>query len=277
MIPSRQQVHQIAYDDNSLAVVSKSGFQLLDNLSNERPDWFEYWPIRRFLLNTELSDDAWYGFFSPRFQEKTGLNASGVFQVIEELEVRHGELDAVLFSPQPDMGAFFINVFEQGEMFHPGLMEISRNVLNYLGFKVPIETMVMDSRQIVFSNYFVAKSNFWRRWFAVTEAIFQIAEAEDHPLADALNTGTSYREGSQQKVFLVERIASLLLSLESGWRAASADTFSFAWSAFQSLNGSPERAYQSDALKMAFRETGVFRYMEAYQTIRRNIGRPDEA
>jgi hypothetical protein len=152
-------------------------------------------------------------------------------------------------------------------------MEISRNVLNYLGFKVPIETMVMDSRQIVFSNYFVAKSNFWRRWFAVTEAIFQIAETEDHPLSGALNTGTSYREGSQQKVFLIERITSLLLSLESDWRVATADTFSFAWSAFQSFNGNPERAYQSDALKMAFRECGYPQYMLAYEAIRRDIGR----
>src|SRR5450631_3293085 len=26
------------------------GFEVLDNSSNERPDWYEYWPIRRFLL-----------------------------------------------------------------------------------------------------------------------------------------------------------------------------------------------------------------------------------
>jgi hypothetical protein len=273
MISSRQQIYQIAYDADSLATVSASGFKLLDNISNERPDWFEYWSIRRFLLNSELSDDAWYGFFSPRFQEKTGLNALGVFQAIENLEVRRGELDVILFSPQPDMGAFFINVFEQGEMFHPGLMEISRNVLDYLGFKVPIETMVMDSRQIVFSNYFVAKAAFWRRWFEVTEAIFQMAEAEGHPLSAALNTGTSYRQGSQQKVFLVERIASLLLSLESAWCVASANTFGFAWSGFRSFNAIPEKAHISDALKMAFKETGHRIYLAAYESIRIGIGK----
>jgi hypothetical protein len=24
------------------------GFGVLDNSSNERPDWFEYWPIRKY-------------------------------------------------------------------------------------------------------------------------------------------------------------------------------------------------------------------------------------
>src|ERR1700687_1077814 len=29
-------------------------FGVRDNSANERPDWFEYWPIRKFLLNEPL-------------------------------------------------------------------------------------------------------------------------------------------------------------------------------------------------------------------------------
>lgn len=268
------ELHQIGYDAASLAKVATAGFQLLDNMANPRPDWFEYWPIRQFLNDTALQDDTWYGFFSPRFQEKTGLNAVGVQQVITNLQANRPGLDIVLFSPQPDMGAFFLNVFEQGEMFHPGHMAVAKEVLAALGFDAPIDTLVMDSRQIVFSNYFVAKPRFWRAWFKVTEAIFEMAEDMNHPLHGALNAGTSYRDGSHQKVFLVERIASLLLTLQQHWQAASADTFSFAWSSFQSFNAKREWAYQSDALKMAFRESGRPQYMEAYQSIRKNIGQP---
>lgn len=268
------ELYQIGYDAASLAKVEAAGFQLLDNMVNARPDWFEYWPIRQFLNDTPLQDDTWYGFFSPRFQEKTGLNSLGVQQVITNLEASRPGLDVALFSPQPDMGAFFLNVFEQGEMFHPGHMAVAREVLATLGFDVPIDTLVMDSRQIVFSNYFVAKPRFWRVWFKITESIFEMAEDVNHPLHSALNAGTSYREGSHQKVFLVERIASLLLTLQPDWRAASADTFSFAWSSFQSFHAKREWAYQSDALKMAFRESGHPQYMEAYQSIRKNIGQP---
>jgi hypothetical protein len=269
---SKVEIYQIAYDEPSKGRVLNDGFRLLDNLSNDRPDWFEYWPIRRYLNSNPLQDDTLYGFFSPRFQEKTGLNASGVQEVISELENRDKDLDVILFSPQPDMGAFFLNVFEQGEMFHPGHMAVARSTLMEIGFDVPLEGVVMDSRQIVYSNYFVAKPRFWRVWFEVTEAIFRMAEDPLHKQHGELNTGTSYREGAQQKVFLIERIASLLLTTQTQWRVASADTFKFAWSSFSSFNGKPELAYQSDALKLAFRQTHNMCYMKEYESIRKSIG-----
>ena len=49
------------------------GFDVLDNSTNERPDWYEYWPIRKFLLNGPLDEDAFYGFLSPKFRLKTNL------------------------------------------------------------------------------------------------------------------------------------------------------------------------------------------------------------
>jgi len=55
------------------------GFRVLDNSSSERQDWFEYWPIRKFLLSEILQEDAFYGFLSPRFKEKTNLSSAAVF------------------------------------------------------------------------------------------------------------------------------------------------------------------------------------------------------
>ena len=46
-------LYQIAYSAASLAAV-EPGYELLDNLDNARPDWFEYWPIRRFLQQQAL-------------------------------------------------------------------------------------------------------------------------------------------------------------------------------------------------------------------------------
>ena len=58
------------------------GFGVLDNSANERPDWFEYWPIRKFLLNEALDEDAYYGFLSPKFRHKTNLTAAEVGEII---------------------------------------------------------------------------------------------------------------------------------------------------------------------------------------------------
>src|SRR5271163_1516352 len=57
-------------------------FGVLDNSANERPDWFEYWPIRRFLLNEALDENAFYGFLSPKFKLKTGLSSAAVREFI---------------------------------------------------------------------------------------------------------------------------------------------------------------------------------------------------
>ena len=67
-------IHQIYYNEKTAAQLDP-GFIALDNTSNERPDWFELWPILNFLRNTPLQDGHWYGFLSPGFFSKTALRA----------------------------------------------------------------------------------------------------------------------------------------------------------------------------------------------------------
>ena len=67
---SSANIYQIYYDEPSRQALD-SGFIPLDNTDNLRPDWSELWVIRRFLLNTPLIEDQWYGFLSPKFTAKT--------------------------------------------------------------------------------------------------------------------------------------------------------------------------------------------------------------
>jgi len=266
---SKIYLYQIAYDAYSMEQVRNNGFLLLNNMGNERPDWYEYWPIRNHLLANDFEDDAWYGFFSPKFTEKTQLSHEATCQFIDNAAKSAG-VDVVLFSPQPDMGANFLNVFEQAELFDPGFIVVAKQFLALLGFNIPLENIVMDSRQIVFSNYFVAKPKFWREWFIWTEKLFSVAEDETHALHHILCANTSYSTNSQRKVFLLERLASLLLFLKPDYKVAVANTFQFAWS-MSKLRDIPEYSYISDALKMAFRENGFPQYMDAYRKIRANL------
>ena len=58
------------------------GFEVLDNSGNERPDWFEYWPIRKFLLSQPLDENTFHGFLSPKFKLKTNLSSAEVREFI---------------------------------------------------------------------------------------------------------------------------------------------------------------------------------------------------
>src|ERR1700722_18971933 len=82
------------------------GFGVLDNSVNERPDWFEYWPIRRFLLNEALDENAFYGFLSPKFRLKTGLSSDAVREFIRA----DSAADVVLLSPSIHNSAYYLNV-----------------------------------------------------------------------------------------------------------------------------------------------------------------------
>ncbi|MCW5636954.1 MAG: hypothetical protein KIT17_26730 [Rubrivivax sp.] len=266
-------LHLIAYSEATRATaLSSPGWLVLDNLANPRPDWFEYWPIRERLLHGEpLDEAAFYGFFSPKFTAKTGLDHAAVARFVAA-QVQQAGADVLLFSPQPDMGAFFLNVFEQGETFDAGLIDAYTRYLAHIGRPAPLRQLVMDTRQVVFSNYFVARPAFWREWLALNEPLFALCEgtggdAGVQALRRDLTVPTSYAGGVQRKVFLMERAASLLLATQPQWKSVPHDPFGFGWSTSR-LREHPHEAFTSDALKRAWRDTGWPEYMQAFAAVR---------
>jgi hypothetical protein len=257
------QLYQIAYSPQTLAAL-EPGYRVLDNLANARPDWYEYWAIRQHLLANTLDEDAFHGFFSPKFGRKTGLSHA---QVTSFVQAHGADTDVFLFSPQPDMGAFFLNVFEQGETFDPGLIDAYGSFLASIGRPAELRGLVMDSRQIVFSNYFVARPAFWREWLALNEALFAACEGPASALQRALTQPTTYPGAAQRKVFLQERAASYLLATQPQWRSKAANPFTMGWSMTR-LREHPTDAFISDALKLAYREHGFPEYLAAFAQVR---------
>lgn len=257
-------LYRLAWSPDTLAHTDPD-IAILDNSANPRPDWREYWPMRQFLLNTALDDNACYGFFSPKFSSKTGLTGAGVIDFVRS----HPEADVFTFSPQADMGAFFLNVFEQGETFDPGFLEACQELLAQVGQPVDWPALTMDSRQVVFSNFIVARPAFWRQWLALCEKIFHAAEANDTPAAALANAPTTYPGAVPRKVFIIERIASLLLATQP-WRCAPYSTYQCAWSGLPTAQFKNE-AIASDALKLAYNATKDRAFLGAFAELRARI------
>src|SRR5437773_6522768 len=87
---------QIFYNDATKASLDPD-FEPLDNSANERPDWYEYWPMRSYFSANALDESAYYGFFSPLFFRKTQLSGKQVMAFASQA----GEVDAITFSPHP--------------------------------------------------------------------------------------------------------------------------------------------------------------------------------
>ena len=255
-------IYQIFYDDASKAALDP-GFLPLDNSRNERPDWREYHPIRQFLLGRSLENEAYYGFFSPRFASKTGLTSAQVKSFV----VANEGVEVVLFCPQFDQSAFYLNVFEQGEVPHSGLIQASQELAKAAGIDVNLKTLVNDSSNTIFANYFVARRTFWTEWLRVVELHYERAEALPAGTS-SLTRSTSHRftYEVELKVFIMERLATLILATNDRFKTAVYDPTKLPMSG-SNLSGFPQQAVVCDALKLAFRRFRSQIYLDAFNAI----------
>jgi len=238
------------------------GFAVLDNSSNKRPDWFEYWPIRTFLLNEPLDESEFYGFLSPKFRHKTNLSAA---QVHEIMRGSSATTEVILLSPSIHNSAYYLSVFEHGEAEHPGLLGVAARLFQRLGSGDDLTEFISDSRNTVHSNYFIAKPRFWRAWLAVTETLFAIAETPDDELGRELRSPTRYRGGNQvqMKIFVMERVATWILVSNGGFAVRVRDPFA-ARARFYKL----PVALVCDALKIAYVTQGRGQYKDVFLMVR---------
>jgi hypothetical protein len=252
-------IHQIFYSRATQTQLD-AGFTGLDNTANPRPDWREYWPIRQFLARESLVESDLYGFFSPRFRTKTGLSAEAVHRFID---AQSPDVDVVLFCPYFDQSACFLNIFEQGAYCHRGFLQVVKQAVARIAPGVSVDDLITDSRNTVFCNFFVAKPRFWRRWLEKCEVLFDIAERGADPFAQQLNADTTYYpQVAPAKVFLIERVASLMLVTEP-WRVSSyqSNRMPLGIELFTSLR---RELLQLDALKIAFTVNADLQYRAAF-------------
>lgn len=211
---------QIVYDEVTRSSVDPE-FEELNNFASLRPDWYEYWPIRGFFDSNDLDEGAYYGFLSPKFAFKTGLTGRDVLAFIGE----NYSADVVLFSPFPDHGAAFLSVFEQACVFDPLALDVAVEFFKEATPDFDVLKMVNHSGNSVFCNFIFAKPAFWREWLSLCGRLFDAAErgtlsgrlCEFLPYTDAHGISKPV----QRKVFLMERLASCILSRSSKYQVAS--------------------------------------------------------
>lgn len=262
----RVEIRQIFYSEETRQQLDP-GFIALDNCG-QRPDWREYWPMRHYLQNHTLDENTLYGFFSPKFGSKTTLSSADVYEFLASVP---REIDVIGFSPFFDQGAVFLNTFEQAAANHPNLWPVFERAVAFVAPGFDPHAAVMDSRHSVFCNYFLATPAFWRRWLAVNEVLFAVAEAGTSALAQWLNAPISQASGPvAAKVFVQERIVSLLLRGEPHWRVRHFDPLRLP------MSGSIVSPYRADllvldALKTAAIEHGGENYVQLFEQVRNTL------
>lgn len=243
-----------------------SGFVGLFPPRGAQTGWGEYLAIRHFFLNNPIDDDAVYGFFSPGFFADSGLTAADVTGYIESKP----DCDAYTFFPFIQNAACFLNVFEEGDFFHRGLISAAQEYLQSIGLEIDLVNFVTDFRNTTHSNYIVAKPAFWKIWFDLTEKIFEIAESGSTPLAEKFNTPVFGEGNLMMKQLLTERIASLVLALDRDLKVAAFDIFEM-----RCTNSAYLRYWNEmpvlDSLKLRYRSAGDRGAFDRFMELRNRI------
>jgi hypothetical protein len=263
-------LYQIYYSEQSRSQLDP-GFIPLDNAANERPDWREYWPIRRFLRESrDLDPDTYYGFFSPKFGQKTGLDAAAARAFIEQ----HGAgADVIAFSPYFDQIAFPLSILEQAIGAHGECLEALQQCATLIAPGFQIARSVTTTGNTIYCNFFAAKPGFWSEWLQQCERIFQLAEESLTPLGIELNRPVTHGAGTAPlKVFVIERVATLLLWAQRRWGVKAYDPASMPLSPANVAKLLSIADFSIlDALKIAYDRTGFERLLSMYAQLRGRV------
>lgn len=261
-------IFQIYYNAQTFDMLDK-GFIALDNSNSERPDWFEFWPIRKFFKDNPVEENSWYGFLSPKFYGKTGFTS----QVIKDFIDQTPNAEVALFTSTWDFIAYYRNVFEQGEVWHEHITTVAQAFFDAIDYKINLKTLVHHSQNSVTSNYVIAKPRYWRRWLEFADRLLLISETET-PLGRILRGDTTY--GPQRhafKVFIQERLAPVILASEK-YNVIVPDRSAY-WPMFENLfytNHHTRRTLQAcDLLKQQFCTSGDEAFLLAYQKLKASI------
>ena len=267
-------VHQIFYNEETREKLD-AGFIALDNTANLRPDWFEFHVMHQYMLHHDLNENDWYGFFSPNFKTKTGLDSTQVNEMVAFAE--KGGANVTLIPFAWEQVAYFQNPIEQGEFAHKGLGNLCRRVFDTLGFASDVENWVMHRGNFSFSNFIVAKPAYWRQWLVLANAFFELAEAKYLSLSKALREPATYVSKTssdvQLKVFVQERLPFLILK-DNQFVCSSFDLSAYApllETLFVDTPTTRERLQQCNALKHEHVANSNLEALKQYKAARDSI------
>ncbi len=225
-------LHQIFYREDQRPYLDP-GMLPWDNCANPRPEWCEYWVMRQAHQDPERFFGDLTGFFSWRVKEKLGLDAHQILGFLRA----HPTADCYLFSPAVFQVAFYRNVWEQGEAWHPGLTTLAQTLLDSLGYRIDLAASVDHHLSTAFCNYWVARRPFWEAYFTFMEPIFSFLESRREEPGDpfwqprfASGSDPDHLQILPVIPYLVERLFSVFLHLHPEFATAA---WEYSWPELQ--------------------------------------------
>tara|TARA_E500000178_G_scaffold174831_1_gene173869 strand:- start:147 stop:962 length:816 start_codon:yes stop_codon:yes gene_type:complete len=246
--------HTIIYNEKTRNSVP-SGHIVLDNSAGIW-ELFETPAIAKTLIEKKFPENAWVGFFSPKFNEKTGLNLEKITQC---QSFKSASTEAFLFTSEFDEAVYWLNPWLQGDAMHPGLMKISKILAQASGYRFNLDTRICNLSTSVYSHYLFAKPIFWREWLRVYNIYLDLCLRNPK----LMNFKTTHKgEVLPIHAFVMERVPSMILNHSKFKASFSRQLYSEQFSDKSVLG---QLLDQIEFYKNHFKDSGNFAYLNDYR------------
>lgn len=157
------------YFQNSQRPFLDSDFIPADNTENINPDWREYHLMRKHYLEAGISSDELVGFMSWKFGSKTLING----KIFKDWIRDNPGYDVYFINPFPHEAYLFRNMWEQGEICHPGITKLTESIFKKSNLEINFDQFHSIS-QTSYCNFWVGNQLFWKNYFQISETIYEV-------------------------------------------------------------------------------------------------------
>jgi hypothetical protein len=198
------QIYQAYYKQEQIVHLDPA-FIPYDNTINAQPHLREY-PMWQKLYEKHKDSDAYWGLMSWLWFEKTKTSSD----IFKDWILENPGYDVYHIDPFPDLPHQYKNIWIQGNVWCPGMLDFCNILFPKLGIETRVEDF--DNLPIDFAtcNYFVGNSKFWTNYLNFLDKCLKIC-ADDPTLNEYI-----YEKGGMYNghfvpnfPFVVERLFSL--------------------------------------------------------------------
>jgi len=197
-------LYQSYYSEEQLSKLSPV-FIPYNNLINPKPLLREY-PMWKQLYENHKGTDAYWGFLSWRWMEKTHLEP----EVFREWILNNPGYDVYHIDPFLDVAATHTNIWTQGDIWVPGMIDFCNRLFPKLGINTKVEDYVYHPDDFATCNYYIGNENFWKSFISFLDECLNIIE-DDPEMKHYMYEKTISYNGNQVPgfPFVTERLFSL--------------------------------------------------------------------
>jgi hypothetical protein len=201
---------QVCFEPNQFSEV-ESPFVAFDNVENKKPELREMYIFNRIIDEGFADDvDAW-GVFSSRWNQKLRYPA---VEITNAIDANPGN-DVYIFNHARIQTALTYNVWEQGEFYHKGIVQVSKKVLEQAGYDSSVLDQVMTD-VTCYCSYFVATKEFWKEYIEFLKSIKDKLDELTGEDAELYYSNANYARDPNLTLFpfIIERMFSTFMLIK---------------------------------------------------------------